>query len=158
MSIPSRWVALWQGDVRAEIENVSQGIWGPWFWTSRKQRRELSKRIGRQCASGALSDYKLEYKWKYNSIRARSAKFVFWLANILMRWSRNEASILDTLPNIVICCPYKPGLMMKTGNKPVLHAFYVPHTVLTLQILTITFWVSYHKPLFVSKEPVALKV
>lgn len=154
---PAEELLCHKAKVRAEIEDISQGKWGPRFWTSTRQSGNSPKELVGSVQVGALSNYKLEYTRKYNSITPRSVKSVLWLANILMKWSRNQARILNTLPNIVICCPYKPGLVIKTANKPVLHAFYVPHIVLTLQILMITFWVSHHNSLFVSKEPAALK-
>ena len=147
---PAEELLCHKGKVRAEIEDISQGNEGPDSEHQWSSSGNSPKELVGSVQVGALSNYKLEYKWKYNSITARLVKSVLWLANILMKWSRNQARILNTLPNIVICCPYKPGLVIKTANKPELHAFHVPHIVLTLQILMITFWISYHNSLFVS--------
>lgn len=44
----------------------------------------LHKELVGSVQVGALSNYKLEYKWKYNSITARSVKSVL-IINILMK-------------------------------------------------------------------------
>lgn len=68
---------------------------------------------------------------KKTSIRAKSVKFCTLTGKYPFDMIQ-EPSKYSKYPTIVICCSYKPALMMKTANKPVLHVFCVPYTVLTL--------------------------
>lgn len=154
---PSEELLCYKGKVRAEREDISQGKWGPDSEHQWSSSGNSPKELVGSVQVGALSNYKLEYKWKYTSVTARSVESVLWLANILMKWSRNQASILNTLPNIVICCPYKPGLVIKNCQQTCITCFlcatYSADTSNSYD--NILSFIS--NSLFINKEPVALK-